>query len=168
MIKMDKWNEEIEATKKIYIRTYADSETELVIPTEQIKMVLDEEVSKPESNKGMVGWTIPSFYNAIDSINIPQYTKNMIKSECTAILHKQGLKVDVADYHDRVVKRLGIDDEEINETSKCPECGCPEINYYKDSWRYDCNDGLTGNMINYCPTCGTCLQAKEPIKTKEE
>ena len=92
------------------IRTYADPETELVIPIEQIKMVLDEEVSKPESNKGMVGWTIPSFHKAIDSINIPQHTKNMIKSKCTAILHKQGLKVDVADYHDRVIKRLGLDD----------------------------------------------------------
>jgi pyruvate/2-oxoglutarate dehydrogenase complex dihydrolipoamide dehydrogenase (E3) component len=32
----------------------------------------------------------------------------MIKSECTALLHKQGLKVDVVEYHDRVIKRLDM------------------------------------------------------------
>jgi len=80
----------------------------LVIPMKQIKNVLDEEVSKPESNMGMVGWTIPSFHQVIDSINIPQHTRDMIKSECTALLHKQGLKVDVVEYHDRVIKRLDM------------------------------------------------------------
>jgi hypothetical protein len=81
------------------------------VDKKRLREILDEEVSKPESNKGMVGWTIPSFHQVIDSINIPQHTKNMIKSQCTKLLHKQGLKVDVADYHDRLLMRFDIDDK---------------------------------------------------------
>jgi hypothetical protein len=92
-------------------KTMATECSGVLFDSKELKDVLDEEVLKPESRKGMVGWTIPSFHKAIDSINIPQHTKNMIKSRCTALLHKHGLKVDVADYHDRIYKRLGIDDK---------------------------------------------------------
>ena len=92
-------------------KTIATDCSGVLFDSKELKEVLDEEISKPESPKGMVGWTIPSFHQVIDSINIPQYTKNMIKSQCTALLHKHGLKVDVADYHDRILKRLGIDDK---------------------------------------------------------
>lgn len=92
-------------------KTIAIESSGLLFDSKDIKDILDEEVSKPESNKGMVGWTIPSFHQAIDSINISQHTKNMIKSRCSALLHKHGLKVDVAEYHDRIIKRLDIDDK---------------------------------------------------------
>ena len=94
--------------------TYFDNWCEAVkkycLSKQRVREILDEEVSKPESHKGMVGWTIPSFHSAIDSINIPQSMKELIKSQCATILHKEGLKVDVADYHDRILKRLNLDD----------------------------------------------------------
>ena len=77
----------------------------------KILNVLNEEVSKPESHKGMVGWTIPSFHQFIDSLgkDVPDYIKNFLKTQCTSFLHKNGLQVDVAEYHDRVLQKLELE-----------------------------------------------------------
>ena len=66
--------------------------------------IMDEEVSRPESRKGMVGWTIPSFHQFIDSECL--YDKERLKTSCTIFLHQNGERVDVAEYHDRVLERL--------------------------------------------------------------
>jgi hypothetical protein len=75
----------------------------------EVLKVLNEEVYKRESRKGMVGWTIPSFHQFIETARISDDVKNYLKTQCTSFLHRHGMRVDVANYHDRCIKRLQLE-----------------------------------------------------------
>lgn len=43
----------------------------------------------------------------------------------------------------------------------CPNCGREETCFYNKSWRFECDDGLPGIKINYCPFCGFKLEGRD-------
>ena len=52
------------------------------------------------------------------------------------------------------------------KTSQCCEDSRERevVVFYSGKWRYDCDDGMKGYEINYCPFCGKKLEQKIDIK----